>query len=697
MVLRRSCELGDARREERQRLTVAAPGLSAWQRYCPVDSWRDPALLRMEEYLDDPETRALCDQHEETEAYPEAVLGGLRGLGLAEILSPSGGGRSTAYHMCALNALAARRDTSVAITLGVNFLALLPVHLAADPQQLAEISRRVAAGDFAAMLLTELPHGSNLLRNQAHAERGSLDADGNFVPVGEDTPCTHYRLAGEKHLINGATHHGILFVCLRTRNHDTVDPLAEIKEPMMARGDFTLFWLDRGPGMTPLPRYHTLPARAADISGLRFENCIVGADRVIGREHGGLTVVHKTLMLSRGGIAALAAGCLEGALDMAMTYARQRNVYGQPIVHLGAISEHLMKMQALNLLVSAISLKAACLVNAVGLAASHYTSVAKIMACQLAEQGVAEGQRVLGARSLLRELPYERWIRDVSLYGVFDGTSHVMLEELSSRLAQEARHDGTGSPAPLATLDQLRAIYLTPPRPLNEVLRNNSRPVILPMIQHLRSLEGLGGRLPLSPLGETAAVLFALVRHLREIGQWKQDQGTRLAAAELFAMLEVLVACSEICDPERRAALGMPPPEGFDPSRDGPLHDLAFTWLGSRLVASLRQLLLRSSLPEEELQEHLGRLAGVEHNLLRDQDETRRQCREVLCATADPRDAGHPGDTSRPRTPARPRRSPGGSPPPRRSESRDALPGSSAGRGPGPSPRPNPGSGASQR
>lgn len=637
-------EQGDDRQEERLRLVIEAPGLSTWQRFCPVEAWRDPALLRMEAYLDKPATRVLFDEHEDSEDYPEPVLSALRKLGLPEIISPRKGTSATVYHMSALNALAARRNTSVAVTLSVNFLGLLPAYLAANEEQIETISKRIEAGNFAALLLSELAHGSNILRNQARADRGVLDAQGHFVAVGEEEPCTHYRLNGEKHLINGATRHGLMFVCLRTRNFE-IELLAEIKEPMKARGDFTLFWLERGPGMTAMPRYHTLPARAADISGLRLQNCIVEADHVIGREHGGLAVIHKTLVLSRGGVAALASGCLGGALDLALTYARRRNVYGRPIVHLGAISDHLIRMQALDLLVSAISLKATCFLNGVGLAASHYTSVAKLMACELAEEGVREGQRVLGARSLLRELPYERWIRDVNLYGIFDGTSHVMLEELSSRLAHEAKETDT---PPSVDLDDLRTIYGTTPRPVTEVLREFRRPVLFPMVEHLCGLDRVEGRRSLSPLVKTAIALFALVRHLRKNDQWKQDQGRRLAAAEVFAMLEVLIACCEVCDPERRTALGMPPPAQFDEDRDRALYDFAFGWFGSRAVSRMRQLLLQSSLPQEELKKHLARLGTAERDLLRDQDETRSLCREQLCA---PRD---PADPSRARKPARP-------------------------------------------
>jgi len=617
------------REEERLRLIIDAPGLSTWQRFCPQDVWRDPVLRQIENYLDEPASRTLFDENEDSEDYPKVILSRLGELGLAEILSPNAGtDRCTTYHMCALNALASRRDTSTAVTLSVNCLGLLPAYLAADPEQLEAISRRIDRGNFAALLLSELSHGSNILRNDARAQRGTLDPKGNFVAVDENEPCTHYQLTGEKHLINGATQHGLLFVCLRTRNFDGYDRHSEIKEPMTARSDFTLFWLDRGPGMKPLPRFHTLPARAADISGLRFENCIVEANRVVGREHGGLAVIHKTLMLSRGGVAALAAGCLNRARDLAMAYAQRRNVYGSPIVNLGAISDHLMRIEALNLLTSAISLKATALLNSVGLAASHYTSIAKIMACSLAEEGVREGQRVLGARSLLRELPYERLMRDVNLYGIFDGTSHVMMEELSARLAQEARPFGDGEGE--STIEQIRSLYMTPPQPVTETLRSFRRPIILPMVEHLKALDGLPGALSLAPLARTAEALFVLVRLLRESVLWKQDQGTRLAAAELLAMLETSIACIELCDPDRRAALGLPEPVEFDESWDRPFYDFAVTWFGSRVVAAVRRLLLRSNLGAEPLQHELDGLQEAERQLLTGQDEIRRQCREAL-------------------------------------------------------------------
>lgn len=625
----------DPRAEELRRLSPEAPGLSSWQRLCSQDCWQDPTLLRMAEYLDEPETIQLFAEHEASEAYPREVLGRLRELGLNEILAPRGGtARFTVFHMCALNAMAARRDTSVAVTLSVNCLGLLPAYLAATSEQLEAISSCIEAGSFSSLLLSELEHGSNILRNQARAMRGKLNAAGEFVPVADAEPCTHYRLEGEKHLINGATEHGLMFACLRTRNFDRYTAESEVSNPMQARGDFSLFWLERGPGMTPVDRYHTLPARAADISGLRFENCIVAADRVIGREDAGLTIIHKTLMLSRGGVSALASGCLSRARDMAMTYAQRRNVYGDPIVNLGAISDHLMRMEALDTIVAAMSLKATSMMNALGLAASHYTCVAKLMACRLAEEGVREGQVILGARSLLRELPYERVIRDINLFGIFDGTSHVMLEELASRLALEARGwaQQSASAENLDTIAELGQSYRQDSQPIIDVLRSFRRPVIHPLVQHFEAMDALSQRLSLAPLANCTRTLFRMVQALVQHGIWKADQGTRLAAAEIFATLEVLSATAEVCDPEIRSALGLRPPAEHDPSWDEPFLAFAISWLGARNLSNLRQLLLRSGLDKDAQQAELAALIVAEGDLLAKQNALREQCRHALTA-----------------------------------------------------------------
>ncbi len=625
----------DNPREADRRCADTEPCLSAWQRLCVNGVATDALLGDFEAWLDRPEVEAELDALQAREEYPEPVLQQLRDRGLMRVFAPGEDGdnsRATVFHISCLNALTARRDTSLAVTISVNALGLLPAYAAATPEQMNEINAEVQTGAFASLLLSEVRHGSNLLANRARAERGVVDAQDGFHGVADAEPCTHFRLTGEKDLINGGNRHKLMFVFVRTRNFD-VDP-ATI-EPLAARADFTMFWMKRGPDVVPLPRWHTLPARGADISGVRFEGVVLPAAQVLGRENGGMTLAQKTLTLSRGGVASLASGCLSRARDVACAWATRRIIYGvEPIVALDAIADHLIRVEALDRLVAAIAVRTVALLNKLGLGASHYTGVAKSIACSLAEEGVREGQRIMGARALLNAYPYERLMRDIVLYGVFDGTNHVMLQELGHRLALEARRAGDAESSAASRVDSvqtMRDVYSAPPAPMTEVLRGRASRVVLPLEEHLRALGELPGDVPVAPIASACDLLFALVREAERMGLWREDQEFRLRAAELFATLEGLVAILELCDPTRREALGVPAMLGGELPLDRPVCRFTVAMLGRRVVAGMRDLALAFALPET-WPGSLPTLHAVEAALSIDDVETRRLCRAAVRA-----------------------------------------------------------------
>jgi alkylation response protein AidB-like acyl-CoA dehydrogenase len=516
---------------------------------------RHPVLDAIEAYLEAPETRAELESLDRERRYPHAALERLRALGLPALLTEA----ATVHHLTALNVLCARASGSLAITVGVNALALLPVYIAADDEQRARIFARVREGAASSMLLTELDHGSNLLACQAGAEPGTVDG-GAFRP---GAPGTHYRLRGEKHLINGGREHALLMTFLRT-------------QAAGGPGDFSFFAIERDPTVIPLARHRTLPAAGADISGVRFDDTIVDHNCLLGREGEGFTLVQKTLSISRGAISGLACGAASRAHELAAEHARSWWLYGAPIAQLGAIAEHLRRLDALELAVAAIAVKQTALVNAQGLAAAHHTAVAKLAACTLAEAAVDEGRRVLAARALLHDLPYARLVRDVLLYGVFDGTRHVMLDQIQWRLTQVA----AASDETEDTLTPLRAAYAAAPAPLVEVLRRRGRARAPALLAHLRALQALPGAVALVPLTVLGETLVAAVRTARADGRWDADQALRFEAAELLALLETLIAVVELADPDRR--LGAADVVSVETYR------FTLAWLGASLAARMR-------------------------------------------------------------------------------------------------------------
>lgn len=549
----------------------------AWRRLAPEAPGGGP-LADIDAYLSRPETLAALDEAESGGGYPRGVLADLRALSLAELFVPD---RANSPELGALNAITARRSGSLAITLGVNALALLPVYLAGTDEQCLRVADRLRAGAAAALLLTELEHGSNLLGNEAAAR--------------PDGAC--FVLSGEKHLINGGTEHELLVALMRTGARGPSGPR------VAALRDFTLFLVERDSTVAALPRWRTLPARAADISGVRFAGTRVPAEAVIGAVGDGFAVVQKTLMVSHGGIAALASGAVSGALEVALGYAHTREMYGAPIVSMDAIAEHLVRMVVLDTVVAAMAVKAAYASSAFGPGGGYLGAAAKYACCRLAEEAVGEGRHVLGARALLESLPYARFVRDVLLYGVFDGTSHVMLDDLSGHALRFAAAAKTRSGP-----DPARDMYVAVPRPIR-VARKPWRPYAPALAPRCRELAAASGDGAVSALADLAAALESVVRDARAAGRWTADQAFRFESAAVLAELEALLAVCELAAPACRATLGLPGPA----SADAAAAAVAVDWLGGRLAHRIGDLArsVGSAAAEDAVAAEKGRADGA--------------------------------------------------------------------------------------
>ncbi len=583
----------------------------AWRRLHPLGDWYDPTLAGIAAEVERPETQAELSRLEDAQEYPHGLLERLYHLGLASILvEPDGQDPAqsimTPYHLYALNAILGRYSGSLAVTVGVNFLALLPVWIVGTPAQLRRVSRRITQGAFVSMVITEIDHGSDLLRNETRAVRGSLDEHGRFEPAKQlGDPFTQYRVTGEKQLINGATFHDLLVTFVRTKDAPAEGQLAELR-------NFSFLIIPRDPTVKRPRRWNTLPAQSADISSVRFADTVVSKENLLGREGSGFELLTRTLSLSRGGVGAIAAGTSGRARDLAIDYGRERKLGGVAIACLGPVAEHLMQIEALDMLVAAMANKACAMVNALGFGAAHYTAVAKFTCCVLAEEAVQHGYRVLSARALLREHPYERLLRDVLLYGVFEGTTHVMLDRIQARLAQLTVSDVRSSP-----IEELRDIYQTRPRRVLDVCRRPvARQYLVSPEANARQLAAIDGLVPLGPVVDLATALMTVVTALRTDGRWVQNNGLRFEAAEIFAHLEALLALIEQADPGRRAALGMPPAQtAGHPHQE--VYRFAVGEMGARLCRMLRAIAIRTRVPTPVPLEQVEATFLVEHEAVR--------------------------------------------------------------------------------
>jgi alkylation response protein AidB-like acyl-CoA dehydrogenase len=163
---------------------------------------------------------------------------------------------------------------------------------------------------------------------------------------------------------------------------------------------------------------------ASDTAQILFENCRIPARYRLGEEGQGLKIALSGLEGGRIGIASQCVGMARAAFEAALTYARQRESFGQPLFNHQAVQFKLSDMAtqieaARQLIWHAASLKDAgqpCLKEA---------AMAKLFASEMAERVCSDAIQIHGGYGYVSDFPVERIYRDVRVCQIYEGTSEV--------------------------------------------------------------------------------------------------------------------------------------------------------------------------------------------------------------------------------------------------------------------------------
>lgn len=321
----------------------------------------------------------------------------------AELVPRAEGGRlvwDRALRICGRLAAA---DLDLTLCLGGVVLASLPVIVAGDAAQRARFFGSVRAGGLAGLGLSEWDRGSDLLHNDTVA---TPLPDGGWRLDGHKRPCN-----------NGSVGHHVV-VLARTGAADD------------AFGA-TLFLLTRGaPGLLPDAPLDWVGCPQMDLSGVRLEGVVARPEDVLGKPGEGFLHTRRTLEITRSGVAAMSLGAHGAAFAHAWSHARERHLYGAPIQQLGGVRALLTDTFTRLALAIATGRRAARAAGRSGVAARDLTSAAKLICPDLLEASVHAAGVVLGARSLTRAPGLAALRRDAPIFGIFDGSSQLQLDEL---------------------------------------------------------------------------------------------------------------------------------------------------------------------------------------------------------------------------------------------------------------------------
>jgi alkylation response protein AidB-like acyl-CoA dehydrogenase len=166
---------------------------------------------------------------------------------------------------------------------------------------------------------------------------------------------------------------------------------------------------------------------------VRLENVRIPADHLIGAEGQGLSIALASLDAGRLGIAAVATGLAQAALDHSVAYAREREAFGKPIIAHQGLGFLLADMAAAIESARATYLSAARFKDA-GLPYGRQASIAKLVATDNAMKVTTDAVQVLGGAGYTRDFPVERFMREAKVMQIFEGTNQIQRLVISRAL-----------------------------------------------------------------------------------------------------------------------------------------------------------------------------------------------------------------------------------------------------------------------
>jgi alkylation response protein AidB-like acyl-CoA dehydrogenase len=346
------------------------------------------------------EMRPHVAEWDESQQFPMDLLPKLAELGLTGIQFPEkyGGAALSAVDYCICIEELARVCPAIALSVAAHN-GLCSAHIAmfgSEAQKERYLPKLIRGEVLGAWGLTEAGAGSDAAGMRTTAVR---DGDG-WVLNGAKTFITHGRIGGVM---------VVIAVTDRAKGH---------------RG-ISAFVVEHGtPGMSAGKKENKLGMRASDTSEVIFDRCRIAADQLLGDEGQGFINTLQVLDAGRIGIAALAVGLAQGAYDAALSYARERRQFGQPIAGFQAIqwklADNATRIEAARLL----TWRAAALRDS-GARTTRESSVAKLFASEIAVKAADDGVQIHGGYGFVKDYPAEKYFRDVKLLTIGEGTSEI--------------------------------------------------------------------------------------------------------------------------------------------------------------------------------------------------------------------------------------------------------------------------------
>ncbi len=305
----------------------------------------------------------------------------------------------------------------MATSIMCNNLAFAPLVIGATIEQLQEYIEPLITGKevkFGAFCLTERKAGSDAAAVATRAER-----DGD-----------EYLINGVKCWITNAPVASLFTVFAST-------------QPELKHKGLSVFMVPK----SKATKIGVIENKVGQLNSIQseviFEDARVPKECLVGKEGEGFKIAMLTLDKTRAGIAAIATGVAQRAVDEAAKFANVRHQFGQPIGRFQGIGFKLADMGARTAAARLLTRHAAWMADK-DIPNSKDSSYAKFFASDAAMQNAIEAVQIMGGYGYIKEYPAEKLMRDAKLLQIYEGTNEVQRLVAGNMILKESVNLDTG-------------------------------------------------------------------------------------------------------------------------------------------------------------------------------------------------------------------------------------------------------------
>jgi butyryl-CoA dehydrogenase/short/branched chain acyl-CoA dehydrogenase len=354
------------------------------------------------------EIRPYVREMDEAGVFRKEIIQQFFKMGLMAIEIPEeygGQGGSFFQAVLAVEELSAV-DPSAGVIVDVqNTLCVNALQHWATPEQKARYFPVLATNTVASYALSEAGSGSDAFAMATRAEeRGD-----------------HFLLNGRKLWITNAAEAGFYLLFANAK-------------PEAGHKGITAFLVERQfPGFQVGKKEDKLGIRASSTCELILDNCRVPRENVLGEVGQGYKIAMETLNEGRIAIGAQMIGLARGALEHAVSYAKERKQFGKPIGEFQGVQFELAKM-ATDLEAARLLVYNAARLRQAGLPFQTEAAMAKYFSSEIAEKVASKAIEVHGGVGVTKDYPVEKLYRDVKIGRIYEGTSNIQLLTIAKKL-----------------------------------------------------------------------------------------------------------------------------------------------------------------------------------------------------------------------------------------------------------------------